>query len=280
MGVEMRVYYRYLCLWFVLLLTSCSTGYHQLTQSPVTIDNCEVGCPTGGSVQTLVRESYTLNNNSDSKFANWVAYKITKASQASGRPRDWKQDPALPATDTLPPDAYKNANVLLGVDRGHQAPLAGLGGASDWQSLNYLSNITPQKSDLNQGPWVRLEAKERELANRSDVTAVYSVTGPLFERHIATLPADPSVEIPSAYWKIIFIGVSPDKGQYAAFLMDQTTPKSANFCDYQVTVDLIESKTHPKLTIWSSLPANVSALIKATKGTLANEMGCSVSTSI
>lgn len=171
-------------------------------------------------------------------------------------------------------------NVLLGVDRGHQAPLAGLGGASDWQSLNYLSNITPQKADLNQGPWVRLEAKERELANRSDVTAVYSVTGPLFERHIATLPAAPSVEIPSAYWKIIFIGVSPDKGQYVAFLMDQTTPKSANFCDYQVTVDLIESKTNPKLTIWSSLPANVSALIKATKGTLANEMGCSVSTSI
>lgn len=62
--------------------------------------------------------------------------------------------------------------------------------------------------------------------------------------------------------------------------MDQSTPKTANFCDYQVTVDLIESKTKPKLSIWSSLPAEVSAHIKATKGTLANEMGCPVNTTI
>ena len=158
----MRIYYRYLCLWFVFLLFSCTTSYQPSTQFPVTTDNCEVGCPSGGSDQTLVRDSYTLNNNSNTKFANWVAYKMTKSSQASGRPRDWKRDPALPPADTLSPDAYQNANTLLGVDRGHQAPLAGLGGASDWPSLNYLSNITPQKADLNQGAWVRLEDKERE----------------------------------------------------------------------------------------------------------------------
>lgn len=27
------------------------------------VDHCEVGCPTGGSAQTVVREAYTLNNN-------------------------------------------------------------------------------------------------------------------------------------------------------------------------------------------------------------------------
>ena len=88
------------------------------------IDNCEVGCPTGGSDQTLVREAYTLNNNSHRKFANWVAYKITKASLASRRSRSWKRDPDLPATDTLAPAAYKGASAALAVDRGHQAPLA------------------------------------------------------------------------------------------------------------------------------------------------------------
>lgn len=124
----MRIYYRYLCLWFVFLLFSCTTSYQPSTQFPVTTDNCEVGCPSGGSDQTLVRDSYTLNNNSNTKFANWVAYKMTKSSQASGCPRDWKRDPALPPADTLSPDAYQNANTLLEVDRGHQAPLAGLGG--------------------------------------------------------------------------------------------------------------------------------------------------------
>lgn len=237
-------------------------------------DNCAVGCPTGGSTQTLIREVYTLNNNNSTKFANWVAYKITKTSQASNRARNWKQDPDLPTSDTLAPAAYQNANKVLAVDRGHQAPLASLGGTADWQALNYLSNITPQKSALNQGAWSRLEDQERALANRSDVSTVYSVTGPLFEKTAAVLPARPDVIIPDAYWKVIFIGTSPDTGKYAAFLLKQSTPKNASFCDYQVTVNAIEQKTNPKLTIWSALPKNIAERVKNHKGTLAQEMGC------
>ncbi|QHB33375.1 DNA/RNA non-specific endonuclease [Yersinia canariae] len=272
----------------VLLLTACTTTNQPTTpestlSAPIvteqnlataTIDNCLVGCPTGGSNQTLIRNVYTLNNNSHTKFANWVAYKVTKNSQASNHPRKWAQDPDLLDSDTLAPADYTDANKKLAVDRGHQAPLSLLAGNKDSQALNYLSNITPQKAALNQGAWVRLEDQERNLANRPDVTAVYSVTGPLFERHIATLPAKPTVEIPSGYWKVIFIGTSPDKGQYAAFLMDQDTPRSANFCDYQVTVDTIEAKTNPQLTIWPNLPADVAQIIKSRKGTLAKTIGC------
>ncbi|MBQ4768317.1 endonuclease [Pectobacterium versatile] len=272
----------------ILLLAGCTATY-QPTQTPdvieptasapvvaaTTVDNCLVGCPTGGSSQTLIRDAYTLNNNASTKFANWVAYKITKSSQASKCPRIWKQDPNLSASDTLAPAAYTGANAALAVDRGHQAPLAGLCGNPNRDTLNYLSNITPQKSDLNQGAWVQLEDKERTLANSSGVSAVYSVTGPLFEKNIATLPNAPAVQIPSGYWKIIFIGTSPDKGEYAAFLMNQDTPKTANFCNYQVTVDSIEQKTNPKLSIWSALPANIAAIVKSQKGTLAkNKFGC------
>lgn len=106
------------------------------------------------------------------------------------------------------------------------------------------------------------------------MAAVWSVTGPLFERHIATLPAAPEVELPSGYWKIIFIGSSPDKGEYAAFLLDQATPKSASFCDYQVTVEEIERRTHPALSFWSALPAGIARRLKSRKGSLAKEMGC------
>ncbi|WP_261371434.1 DNA/RNA non-specific endonuclease, partial [Yersinia frederiksenii] len=239
-----------------------------------TIDNCLVGCPTGGSSQTIIRNVYTLNNNSDTKFANWVAYKVTKNSQASKHKRQWAQDPDLPSSDTLAPADYTGANQKLAVDRGHQAPLSSLAGNVDSKALNYLSNITPQKAILNQGAWAKLEDKERALANDLNVTAVYSVTGPLFERNIGTLPAKPSVAIPSGYWKIIFIGTSPDKGQYAAFLMDQNTGKSANFCDYQVTVNTIEAKTNPQLTIWPNLPTDIAQIIKSQEGTLAKTLGC------
>lgn len=235
----------------------------------VSKDNCLVGCPVGGSSQTLIRDAYTLNNNASTKFANWVAYKMTSSSQASGRSRTWRQDPDLPASDTLAPAAYTGANAALAVDRGHQAPLAGLGGSSDWQSLNYLSNITPQKAALNQGAWVRLEDKERALSNSK---TVYTVTGPLFEKNIATLPNAPAVQIPSGYWKILFTGASPADGKFAAFIMNQDTPRAANFCNFQVTVSQIEQKTG--LNIWSSLPANVANTIKAQKGSLGSDLGC------
>ncbi|WP_407725905.1 DNA/RNA non-specific endonuclease [Pectobacterium aroidearum] len=277
----------------VLLLGACSTYQPQETaeQQPqqqaeiavpaparqtavaavaaVSKDNCGVGCPVGGSSQTLIRDAYTLNNNASTRFANWVAYKMTSSSQASGRSRTWRQDPDLPASDTLAPAAYTGANAALAVDRGHQAPLAGLGGSSDWQSLNYLSNITPQKAALNQGAWVRLEDKERALSNS---TTVHTVTGPLFERNIATLPNAAGVQIPSGYWKILFTGSSPADGKFAAFIMDQDTPRAANFCNFQVTVSQIEQKTG--LTIWSALPANVANTIKSQKGSLGSDLGC------
>ncbi|SQI36689.1 Nuclease precursor [Serratia plymuthica] len=153
------------------------------------IDNCAVGCPTGGSSNvSIVRHAYTLNNNSSTKFANWVAYHITKDTPASGKDRNWKTDPALNPADTLVPADYTGANAALKVDRGHQAPLASLAGVSDWESLNYLSNITPQKADLNQGSWARLEDQERKLIDRADISSVYTVTGPLYERDMGKLP--------------------------------------------------------------------------------------------
>lgn len=239
----------------------------------LTIDNCAVGCPSGGSLVTLNRQAYTLNNNASTKFANWVAYKITKQTPASGRPRNWKTDPDVPAGETLSPLDYTGANVALKIDRGHQANLASMGGVGDWQALNYLTNITPQKSDLNQGAWARLEDQERSLSKASDVDAVYVTTGPLYEKNIGTLPGTNKVHtIPSGYWKVIFTGGTPASGLYAAFIMEQSTPRSASFCDFQVAVGEIEERSG--LTLWGSLPEDVQADLKSKRGELAPKIGC------
>lgn len=79
------------------------------------------------------------------------------------------------------------ARRALGVDRGHQAPLAGQSGTPFASDTNLLSNITPQGAALNQGAWQRLEARENELATKAGI-AVYVLTGPLFERVLPPLP--------------------------------------------------------------------------------------------
>jgi len=247
----------------------------QLAQ-PSAVDNCSVGCPSGGSEVTLNRQAYTLNNNGSTKFANWVAYKITKETPASGRPRNWKTDPDVPSGETLNPVDYNGASVALKIDRGHQANLASMGGVTDWQTLNYLTNITPQKADLNQGAWARLEDQERNLSKAPYVDAVYVVTGPLYEKNIGSLPGTNKIHtIPSGYWKVIFTGGTPANGLYAAFIMEQSTPRSASFCDFQVTVEEIEERSG--LTLWSNLPQDVQADLKSKRGQLPQKIGCTSS---
>ncbi len=248
----------------------------QFTPSSV-VDNCSVGCPSGGSELTLNRQAYTLNNNASTKFANWVAYKITKETPASGRPRNWKTDPDVPAGETLNPVDYNGASVALKIDRGHQANLASMGGVFDWQTLNYLTNITPQKTDLNQGAWARLEDQERNLSKAPDVDAVHVATGPLYEKNIGSLPGTNKIHtIPSGYWKVIFTGSTPVNSLYAAFIMEQSTPRSASFCDYQVTVEEIEERSG--LTLWSNLPQDVQADLKSKRGQLSQKIGCTSGT--
>lgn len=129
------------------------------------------------------------------------------------------------------------------------------------------------KSDLNQGAWARLEDQERKLIDRADISSVYTVTGPLYERDMGKLPGTQKAHtIPSAYWKVIFINNSPAVNHYAAFLFDQNTPKGADFCQFRVTVDEIEKRTG--LIIWAGLPDDVQASLKSKPGVLPELMGC------
>jgi endonuclease G len=137
----------------------------------------------------------------------------------------WKAAPLLEDRETLEPDDYTDANAVLHTDRRHQVPLASFTGTPFWRDTNYLSNITPQKSDLNQGAWATLEGRVRDFARQPGVVGVYVMTGPLYERPMPELPrADEAHMVPSAYWKIIAL---PDgaTAKVTAFYFDQDTPR-------------------------------------------------------
>jgi endonuclease G len=109
---------------------------------------------------------------------------------------------------------------------------------------------------LNQGPWVKIEEMERDLAREGEV--VYVITGPLYERDMPLLPeCDEPHQVPSGYWKIIATqsGEDYDSILVRAFILDQETPRDADHMDYLVTVDEIESRA--QLDVMWELPGDV-----------------------
>ena len=221
-----------------------------LFASPAQADNevhivhCLQGCPTGtpNSNDLVIRQIYALSSNDATKLADWVAYLITRETIGTSESlnRNWKKDPDLDDDETLEPDPddYKGANRQIKTDRGHMAPLASFAGTVFWRDTNYLSNITPQRSDLNQGAWLDLENAERELTWRRG--EVWVLVGTLYEKDEDPLPgADEPHKVPSGYWKVI----SLESGKMAGFIFDQELDRDANHCDQIQPLQEIERRS-------------------------------------
>jgi endonuclease G len=241
---------------------------------------CYLGCPLSQANdaatapnRVVERSFYTLSNNAKTKFADWVAYTVTPESIGPTQARQWKRDPDLPASETLTPGDYKDASAALKIDRGHQAPLASFTSLPNWPEANYLSNITPQATALNQGPWEQLESAERALVRKSSIN-VHVVTGPLYERQMEPLPkATKDHVVPSGYWKVV---VAERAGVLttAAFVMHQDTPRSAKYCNQAVPIEDIEERA--KLRLFPKVAdARWQSVVKA-PGSLLEALGCRI----
>ncbi|MBP2513823.1 DNA/RNA non-specific endonuclease [Sphingomonas sp. PvP018] len=225
----------------MLVVTLLPTAAAARTEAELHTFHCLHGCPIGaaGIDDIVVREIYTLASNDLTKMADWVAYRVTPDSIGPSGVRKWTADPWIDPEETLEPDDYDEAPKALGIDRGHQAPLAAFSGTPFAKDTNVLSNITPQGAGLNQAAWQRLEARENDLAKRENI-AVYVVTGPLFERVMLPLPrADERHRVPSGYWKV----VATADGRMSAFIMDTTAPRTLDLCDARVPLEDVELRT-------------------------------------
>ncbi|WP_324750971.1 DNA/RNA non-specific endonuclease [Sphingomonas sp. LY54] len=204
--------------------------------------HCLWGCPVGAPAtnDTIVREIYTLSSNDLTKMADWVAYRVTPQTIATSQgTRNYRIDAWIDPSETISEEQYAGAPAALRIDHGHQAPLAAFSGTPFWDDTNYNSNMTPQASALNQGPWQRLEGRERSVTLGTG-GPVYVYTGPLYERLMQAMPAGPAYHrVPSGYWKVIAL---PD-GRMTAFIMDQNTPRNANPCNYRVALIQVELRS-------------------------------------
>ncbi|MGI9212384.1 MAG: DNA/RNA non-specific endonuclease [Methylococcaceae bacterium] len=173
----------------------------------------------------------------------WVTYHLTPPQTDSPhwpRPHRFTQD--WRSLTRIDHEDYQNS----GYDRGHLAPnhaISVVYGREAQLETFLMTNISPQKPELNQKLWERLEEVELDRLARN-FESVWVTTGPLFDSQVERLKSAYRVEIPDAFYKIYAIPNSDsNKTRLLAFMMPQTVHGNEPLDQYLTTVDEIERQT-------------------------------------
>lgn len=238
--------------------------------------NTEFGTPIDADPSDdfiVERPEYTLSYNKNRGTPNWVSYGIDATDFGSQDRCDcFTFDPALPASFThLTTADYTGAGAAAGygIDRGHMVRSFDRTSANlDNAYTFYLSNVAPQASDLNQGPWAELEnflGDQARLQNKE----VYVIAGVAGNK--GTVKNEGKIVIPASTWKVAIImphgeGLADvraisDVQVVAVNMPNEPGIRNVDWHTYQTTVDAIESLTGYDLL--AKLPDNIEIPLEA-----------------
>jgi endonuclease G len=195
--------------------------------------------PTGTRGELIEYEGFTLSYDEDWEQAEWVAYILERNNlqqEWTKRPREFRSDPNV-STRSASDNDYRGS----GYDRGHLAPFADFAWNADQaRETFYLSNISPQARQFNQGVWRELEELTRDWANR--FKRLYVVTGPVMtEDPKGTIGRETRVAIPAAYYKVLLDLDDPER-KGIGFVI----PNEISFDplpEYAMSIDEVEAIT-------------------------------------
>lgn len=167
----------------------------------------------------------------------WVSYQIKSIQDDTHYQRPQRFSTDWRNLTHITPDDYRHS----GYDRGHMAPnyaISRLYGETAQLDTFLMTNITPQKPNLNRKLWQRLEEVEIDHFTQQFKT-VWVLTGPIFDPNIERLKSSYWVEIPDAFYKIYF--ALPDK-KMLAFIVPQEVRGKEPLDHFLVSVDEVEEK--------------------------------------
>lgn len=168
----------------------------------------------------------------------WVAYRLFRLDKFPTLPR-----PGGFKTDDRTRALVRNRDYThSGYDRGHMAPNDAIGDCygPDAQLATFLmSNVVPQRPELNRHLWARLEqyAKANFAVRFAEV---WVVTGPVFDERIERLRS--GVEIPDAFFKIV-LDETRDGVRAIAWVIPQGAERNDSLDRFLTSVDAIEGAT-------------------------------------
>lgn len=188
---------------------------------------------------------FTVNFNPQRHTPNsvsWVLHRDETYGQSARGNAFWTDDEVEGCPDT-------KDYVRSGFDRGHMCPA----GEQKWSeeamhNSFVMTNICPQKHDLNNGAWKTLEDKERLWAQRDSVLVI--VAGPIYNGDHGDVIGESGVAVPDAFYKVLFAPYA-DPVRAIGFVYPNMKC-TGNMENYSTTVDEVERITG--LDFFSSLP--------------------------
>lgn len=183
-------------------------------------------------------EGFTLCYRESYEQSEWVAYEITKdeLKKEADRSNNFREDPSISTKSATPGDYTKS-----GYDRGHLAPAADMAFSEKAMSESFfMSNMSPQRPNLNRGIWNHLEQQTRDWARHFG--SLYVVSGPVLEKKNYKTIGKNNVAVPEYFYKILL--AQTDEGFYSiAFIIPNADSFKDDYFYYAVTIDEIEERT-------------------------------------
>lgn len=253
-------------LFFILLIAMLWIFYKALLPQPEVNDNMiYMGAPkivsgiaAKGKTKVLQNEGYLVGYSE--KLANplWVSYRVSEQRFKVGkRPRSFSKD-----SRTLV--AIKHEDYIRsGYSRGHMAPnymIATRYGRSAQKETFLMTNISPQKSDLNRKAWQRLE---EVIAN--DLSKWHGdfwvVTGPIFDQNPKRIKKT-NIAIPKAFYKILIKpNAVQNKIKAVAFIFPQNAKSNTSLIKFMTSIDDVEKQSG--IDFFSALDDSVEEVLEA-----------------
>lgn len=195
----------------------------------------------------------------------WVIYRLDAKKDQYHLKRPDGFEPDWRSMVPLTPATYTGT----GYDRGHMAPnhaIASLYGKNAQQQTFLMTNIAPQRPNLNRKLWQRLEAAEMDVLLPQAGT-MWVVDGPIYgaqSQYLSTcqgwvaslmsfkMPV--CVSVPQSFYKILVVpGQQGQATRMLAFIFPQEVRGDEPLDRYITTVDEVERQTG--LNFFPKLPA-------------------------
>ena len=192
--------------------------------------------PVSSNKDVIHHDYYSLAYNEKYEQADWVAYELTKKSLDAKNVQRAKRFNVDPKVRTK--SASHSDYTHSGYTRGHMAPAGDMAFSTDaMKQCFYMSNMSPQLRQCNNGAWKELEETVRDWA--LDKGSVYIATGPLFYDNGTPTIGKNKVAVPDAFYKII---LEKDTDKSVSFILpNEMTNKHLK--EYLVSINEVEEQT-------------------------------------